>query len=254
MQAANNDVALTPEQIATADAGIKAMIPVGRPFLDYSLSALGDAGFAEICIVVAAGDHTIRDRYGGATIPTRFRVTFATQLEPDGSADALLAAEEFTAGEPFVVLNSDNYYPPEALTSLRTAGEPAGIGFSREGLLSRGDISAERLAAYAILDIGADRYLRRIVEKPDASAMSRGSAAEVSMNCWRLTSEFFRACRDVPPSARNELELPAAIQYAIDVLGVRIRMIHADAPVLDLSHRADIPGVTARLKGVAVRL
>jgi dTDP-glucose pyrophosphorylase len=74
------------------------------------------------------------------------------------------------------------------------------------------------------------------------------------MNCWRLTSEFFSACRDVPPSTRNELELPAAVQYAIDVLGMRIRMIHADAPVLDLSHRTDIPGVAARLKGVAVRL
>jgi solute:Na+ symporter, SSS family len=255
MQAANSEVPLTPDQIAAANAGIKAMIPVGRPFLDYSLSALADAGFTDVCIVVAAGDHTIRDRYTRAVVPTRFRVSFATQLEPDGSADAILAAEEFTAGEPFVVLNSDNYYPPEVLTSLRTAGEPAGIGFSREGLLRRGDIAAGRIAAYAILDVGADRYLRRIVEKPDAStAATLGSAAEVSMNCWRLTSEFFRACRDVPPSTRNEIELPAAIQYAIDVLGVRIRVIQADAPVLDLSHRADIPGVTARLKDVAVRL
>ena len=255
MQAANNDVALTPEQIATADAGIKAMIPVGRPFLDYSLSALGDAGFTEICIVVAAGDRAIRDRYGGATIPTRFHVSFATQLAPDGSADAILAAEEFTAGEPFVVLNSDNYYPPAVLESLRTAAEPAGVGFSREGLLHDGNIPAVRIAAYAILDVGADGYLRRIVEKPDPAAIATlGSAAEVSMNCWRLTSEFFRACRDVPPSPRNELELPAAVQYAIDVLGMRFRVIHADAPVLDLSHRADIPGVTARLKGVAVRL
>jgi hypothetical protein len=58
----------------------------------------------------------------------------------------------------------------------------------------------------------------------------------------------------VPPSPRNEIELPAAVQYAIDVLGMRIRVIHADAPVLDLSHRADIPVVTARLRGVAVTL
>jgi SSS family solute:Na+ symporter len=255
MQAANNDVALTPDQKATADAGIKAMIPVGRPFLDYSLSALGDAGFKEVCIVVTAADRTIRDRYTATAIPTRFRVSFATQLAPDGSADAILAAEEFTAGEPFVVLNSDNYYPPAVLESLRTATEPAGVGFSREGLLHDGNIPAERIAAYAILDVGADGYLRRIVEKPDPAAIATlGSAAEVSMNCWRLTSEFFRACRDVPPSTRNELELPAAVQYAIDVLGMRFRVIHADAPVLDLSHRADIPGVTARLKGVAVRL
>ena len=57
----------------------------------------------------------IRDRYRGATIPKRLRISFAVQLRRIGTADAVLAAEEFTAGEPFVVLNSDNYYPPALL-------------------------------------------------------------------------------------------------------------------------------------------
>jgi dTDP-glucose pyrophosphorylase len=267
MQAEDHAVALTPDQTVAADAGIKAMIPVtvassdsettrtSHPFLDYSLSALGDAGFTDVCIVVARADRAIRDRYTRTAIPTRFRASLATQLEAAGTADALLAAEEFTAGEPFVVINSDNYYPADVLASLRTAPEPACVGFSREGLLRRGDISAERIAAYAVLGVEADGYLRRIVEKPDAAALaSLGSRAEVSMNCWRLTSEIFRACRDVPPSPRNELELPAAVQYAIDVLGMRIGVIHADAPVLDLSRRADIPIVTERLRGIAMTL
>ena len=51
------------------------------------------------------------------------------------------------------------------------------------------------------------------------------------MNCWRVTSEFFRACSDVQPSPRGELELPLAVQYAIDILGMRFRVIPADAPV-----------------------
>jgi Na+/proline symporter len=255
MQATDHDIALTPDQLAAADAGTKAMIPVGHPFLDYSLSALGDAGFSDVCIVVAADDRTIRDRYTRTAIPKRLRISFATQFQADGTADAMLAAEEFTAGEPFVVLNSDNYYPPDVLLSLRTTHEPACVGFSREGLVRRGNISAERIAAYAILDVGADEYLRRIIEKPDASAIaSPGSAAEVSMNCWRFTSEIFRACRNVPPSPRNEIELTAAVQYAIDVLGMRIRVIHTDAPVLDLSRRADIPIVAAHLRDVAVAL
>ena len=74
------------------------------------------------------------------------------------------------------------------------------------------------------------------------------------MNCWRLDSEIFRACRDVQPSSRGELELPIAIQYAIEVLGERFEMIAADAPVLDLSRRADVAKVAARLQDVAVRL
>ncbi len=47
------ETTLAPEQAAIADAGLKAMIPVGRPFLDYVLSGLADAGFSDVCIVVA---------------------------------------------------------------------------------------------------------------------------------------------------------------------------------------------------------
>ena len=35
---------LSSDQSAAADAGVKAMIPIGRPFLDYALSAYADAG------------------------------------------------------------------------------------------------------------------------------------------------------------------------------------------------------------------
>ncbi len=36
----------------TTKAVILATISIGRPFLDYLLSPLADAGFAEICIVI----------------------------------------------------------------------------------------------------------------------------------------------------------------------------------------------------------
>ena len=42
--------------------------------------------------------------------------------------------------------------------------------------------------------------------------------------------------------------------FAIDVLGMRVRVMHIDAPVLDLSRRVDIPVVTERLRGVPVKL
>jgi glucose-1-phosphate thymidylyltransferase len=182
-------------------------------------------------------------------------VHFAVQEEPLGTADAVLAAEAFTAGEPFLVLNSDNYYPVEAFAALRPLHEPALPALGSEALLRDSLIPPERIARYALLDIGPDGYLRRIVEKPDpATFEAMGSATCVSMNCWLLTSAVFRACRDVPRSSRGELELPLAVQYAIDTLGLRFRAIPIDAPVLDLSSRADIAGVARWLEGVDVRL
>ncbi|HXE61156.1 MAG TPA: sugar phosphate nucleotidyltransferase [Gemmatimonadaceae bacterium] len=255
MREADGAVALEAAQSAAADAGAKAMIPIGRPFLDYVLSGLADAGFTDVCLVVAPEHAAMREHYTRTVTPKRLRIAFAVQTEPIGTADAVLAAQEFTQGEPFVVLNADNYYPAEALARLRVTNGAAAIGFSRGGLVRGGNIPAERIAAYALLDVSPNNVLRRVVEKPDATSFAALDAAmPVSMNVWRLTSECFRACRDVQPSPRGELELPLAVQYAIGVLGVQFTVIAADAPVLDLSRRSDIPRVAGLLARVEVKL
>ncbi|MGB6640714.1 MAG: NTP transferase domain-containing protein, partial [Thermoanaerobaculia bacterium] len=48
---------LTAEQEAVAETGVKALIPVGRPFIDYVLSALADSGVRRICLVIGP-DHS----------------------------------------------------------------------------------------------------------------------------------------------------------------------------------------------------
>ena len=255
MRQSDEGVKLDPAQTVAADSGVKGMIPTGRPFLDYVLSSLADAGFTDVCIVVAPDHDEMRDYYTNRAVPRRIRVSFAVQSAAIGTADAVLAAQEFTAGEPFVVLNSDNYYPSAVLAELRTAPGAAAVAFSRDGLLRNSNISADRIAAYAVLDVGHDGYLRAISEKPaDGQLLTRNADVQISMNCWRLTSEFFRACRDVQPSPRGELELPLAVQYAIDILGMRFGVIPVNAPVLDLSRRADIPAVTALLAHTEVNL
>jgi len=150
-------------------------------------------------------------------------------------------------------LNADNYYPADVLRLLRLTNGAAAVGFTRDGLLRGGNVPAERIAAYALLDVAPDGTVRRVIEKPDDASFARLAAGmPVSMNVWRLTSEFFQACRDVQPSPRGELELPLAVQYAIDVLGMRFYVVPADAAVLDLSRRSDIPRVAALLAGFDV--
>jgi glucose-1-phosphate thymidylyltransferase len=254
MKADDESATLAPEQAAAAAAGAKAMIPVGRPFLDYVLASLADAGFTEVCIVVSPRDEVVRARYKDGVPLSRLRIAFAEQAAPIGTADALLAAEEFVAGEPFVVLNADNYYPIDGLRLLHDAGEPATLAFSSEGLVRDGGISRERIARYALLDVGADGYVADIIEKPDAPTFTAHRDAPISMNVWRFDADIFRACRDVRPSSRGELELPLAVRLAVRILGSRIRAFPIDAPVLDLSHRADIPAVAARLRAVEVVL
>ena len=54
---------LTPEQAEAAAAGQKAMMPFGRPFLDYVLSGLADAGYTDICLVVGPDHDAVREYY-----------------------------------------------------------------------------------------------------------------------------------------------------------------------------------------------
>ena len=61
MRAPDPAVTLTPDQQRAADAGLKAMIPVnGRPFLDYLLDALADAGVLDVALVVAPDHGEVR--------------------------------------------------------------------------------------------------------------------------------------------------------------------------------------------------
>jgi glucose-1-phosphate thymidylyltransferase len=245
---------LDDAQARAADAGVKGMMPVGRPFLDYVLSALADAGFGEVCLVVSPGNSPIRDYYQGEGTPTRTRVAFAVQQDPLGTADAVAAAEEFAAGGEFLVVNSDNYYPVDALRAVAALDGPGLVGFERAALVARSNIDDERVSRYAVLEVGPDDCLADIVEKPDADRWSRTPAdALISMNCWRLGPAIFDAVRRIAPSPRGEYELGDAVRDAIRH-GERFRVVRVRAAVLDLSQRADVPAVASRLAGVQVRV
>jgi len=253
MRKADPAVTLTDAEAAAATAGVKAMIPIGRPFMDYLLAALAEAGYRRVCVVIGPEHTAVRDYYK-ALGTTRIEIAFAVQSQPLGTADAVAAAEAFAGGEPIAVLNCDNYYPVAALRALREALTGSGLAaFSREGLLG-GNIAPDRVAAFAVIEADATGRLVGIVEKPSPDTLARGGPVYVSMNCWRFTPAIFAACRAIGPSPRGELEIPTAVQYAIDMLGERFDVLRFDAPVLDLSSRSDIQAVKRLLAGVEVTL
>jgi dTDP-glucose pyrophosphorylase len=244
---------LDSAQAAMATRGLKPLIPfAGAPFIAYVLTALADAGFADVCVVVPPGDDPVR-AWIAATRTTRLRLHVAVQEEPLGTAHALLAAEAFAAGVDVVLVNADNDYPVAALAALRSLRRPGLVGFKRTGLL-RGNITTERLQGYALVDVDEAGYLRSIVEKPTAAQLrATAEAALFSMTCWRFGPDIFDACRSIRPSTRGELELPDAVRTSM-ATGTRYEVVTVDAPVLDLSRREDIPAVTRSLHGRSVAL
>jgi dTDP-glucose pyrophosphorylase len=248
------DSTLSAEQRRVADAGEKGMIPIGRPFLDYVISALADAGITSVVLVVAPDQHRIRRYFTETSPPTRVRLTFAEQLEPRGTADATLAAERALDPEPFLSLNADNYYPVATLRAVAAIGGSGLPCFDADALVRNSNIDAERVLRYALCDVDGDGFLRAIVEKPAADhPLARARERLVSMNLWSFTPLIFEACRLTTPSARGELEIQTAIMIAINQLGERFRVVRSTEGVLDLSSRADIASVAARLANIEPR-
>lgn len=252
---------LTATQLAAAAAGAKGMMPIGnastgpganghsRPFLDYVLSALADAGCTQVCLVVAPDHAAIRAYYEGPGRPARVTITYAVQEVADGTARAVLAGQPFAGRDPFLVLNSDNLYPAPVLGSLAGLTEPGLPGYRRDALVRDSGFPPERVNSFAAIEVDAHGSLKRIIEKPGpAYYEAAGPEALISMNVWRFDQRIFDACRDVPRSARGEYELPEAVGLAV-ARGVTFRVVPASGPVLDLSRASDVALVSERLAG-----
>jgi len=252
MRAEAGSAPLARDQADMAAAGLKAMMPVGRPFLDHVLQGLADAGLDHICVVIGPEHGVVRDYYTRLA-PKRVRLEFAEQASPRGTADAVYAARQFAGDDGFVVVNGDNLYPVAACRALHVTDGPALVGFTRAGLLRDGLLAPDRLASFAVIDAPGG-WLRRIVEKPEPAWLATaGADLLVSMNCWRFGREIFDVIPTLPLSPRGELELPAAAQTLVDG-GARFRVIQSDEGVLDLSRRSDVVVLERRLAGREVQL
>ncbi|MEX0886824.1 MAG: sugar phosphate nucleotidyltransferase [Phycisphaeraceae bacterium] len=240
----------TDAQAQVASQGVKAMIPIDRPFLDYVLTNLADAGYRSVCLVIGPEHDQIRDYYTRQVAPERVTIDFAIQAQPRGTADAVAAAEAFAGRDAVLVINSDNYYPLEAFERV---GELAGSGlaaFNLRAMAEASNIEPERLSKFGLVELDEHSRLRRVIEKPDdATRAALGDAACVSMNCWRFTPAVFEACRRIEPSPRGEYEITDAVNVAMSELGEVFEAVPIHAPVLDMSYRHDIASVTERLAG-----
>ena len=254
MRKTDESATMTAEQAQVAQTGVKAMIPIDRPFLDYVMHNLAEAGYTDICLIIGPEHQQVQD-YFGSLQTGRIKIHFGVQQEPRGTADAVHAAEEFAGQDPFLVINSDNYYPLEALCGLRELDGPGLAGFEQDAMVAGSNIPAERITKFAAIRVDAESRMTEIIEKPPQDVLDAlPKPICVSMNCWRFGPSIFEGCKNIELSARGEYELPDAVLYTMKQCDEQYRMLEVRAPVLDLSSREDIDAVANQLKGSPVEL
>jgi glucose-1-phosphate thymidylyltransferase len=182
----------------------KQLVPVAnKPVLFYGIEALVEAGVEEIGIIIApeTGDE-IREAAGDGS---RFgaEITYIVQDEPAGLAHAVLTAEEFIAGSPFVMYLGDNLLADglRGLVASFRESEP-------DALILLTPVSDP--SSYGVAELDGDHVVR-LVEKPKDPPSNLAL-----VGVYLFGPPIFEAARSLEPSWRGEYEITEAIQKLIE--------------------------------------
>lgn len=182
----------------------KQLVPVAnKPILFYAIEAIRDAGIREIGVIVGDTADEVRAALGDGS-DWGVRITYIPQEAPLGLAHAVKIAEDFMAGEPFVMYLGDNLIK-DGIT--RFVDE-----FERESPCAQILLAhVPNASQFGVAQLASDGSIERLIEKP---ADPPSDLALVGV--YLFDAKVFEAVNAIEPSARGELEITDAIQWLVD--------------------------------------
>ena len=183
----------------------KQLVPVAnKPVLFYGIEALVDAGVTEIGIIIApeTGEE-IREAAGDGSA-FGAKITYIVQDKPAGLAHAVLTAEEFIGGSPFVMYLGDNLLADglRGLVSTFREEEP-------DALILLTPVDDPQ--SYGVAELDGEGGIVRLIEKPKDPPSNLAL-----VGVYLFGPPIFEAARALEPSWRGELEITEAIQSLIE--------------------------------------
>ncbi len=254
--------------------GLKQVDPVGshgQLIIDYSIYDAKRAGFETVVFVIK---HEIEETFKtavGERLSRVINVKYAYQeltdlpsgysvpegrVKPWGTAHAILAARKVVDG-PFAVVNSDDYYGPEAFKAVynylsTTPDRPGCYEFAMVGYLLGNTVTEHGHVARGVCEEDENGFLRSVterthIEKDGSNARftedggktwtSLSGDTIVSMNLWGLTESFFAETWDRFPAfldrtiaenpVKGEYYLPSVISELISEGKARAKVLRS---------------------------
>jgi UTP--glucose-1-phosphate uridylyltransferase len=206
---------------------------VTKPLLQAVFEDLYSKGFREFCFVVGRGKRAIEEHFTpdfgfldelrrrGKLFEAEMledfygkirssRIVWINQLEPKGFGDAVLSAEPYIGGEPFVVHAGDTLFlSDDNWERLRQTFEDETLGAA----FIVKEVEDPRIYGVVIPgeDTGGVVSVKGVIEKPEKPPSNLAV-----MPLYVFDPVILKALRVVKPGTRGEIELTDAIQKIID--------------------------------------
>ena len=269
----------------------------GQSIIDYSIYDARRAGFEKVIFVIKRALEEDFRRLVGDRIARGIQVEYAFQelddlpagyavpagrKKPWGTTHAVLAARDLIHG-PFAVINSDDYYGPEAFRLiydfLSTQDEAAvPQRYAMVSYLLGNTVTDNGSVARGVCRVGEDGLLREVVEhtrieKDGSDARSTLDGGEtwvplpgstpVSMNFWGFQRSFVdegearfpefldRILAENPE--KGEFYLPLLVSRLIGEGKAQVQVLPSEDKWYGVTYREDKPGVVAALADMTAR-
>jgi len=183
------------------------MIPIAnKPMIFYGLEHLAKAGIKEIAVILGPIREGVREAIGDGSA-FGLEITYIEQPNPKGLAHAVVLAEDFLKGEPFVMYLGDNMLKQGVRPLIN-----AYFNHSSDCVICVTVVNNPELQQrYGVVELDSEGKVSRLGEKAKQPKSNLALAGAYLFN-----ESILEAVKKIKPSWRNELEITDAIQFLLE--------------------------------------
>lgn len=207
----------------------KQLLPVyDKPMIYYPLSTIMIAGIKDILIITEESQKKLFEKLLGNGDQWGIKITYATQKEPKGIADAFIVGEEFIGGDSVALILGDNIFYGENMHKLLESASKEKEGAT---VFAYHVIDPER---YGVIEFNKDNKAISIEEKPN-----KPKSNYVVTGLYFYDNNVIDYAKSLKPSDRGEIEITDINQKYLNDQKLHIKTMSRGHAWLDAgTHRS----------------